>query len=476
MNPFLTMPPARYRALALLLCAGLAANAPEASAADLYMLPNPAGTGDGTSWQNAAKAPATGDWSDCVARLNAGDTLHVGSGLYEKVQLKVGKKGATGSPVAIAGKDTGGGLPVFRGSWNKDQPAVGETFCSIGVRAGFVTLKNLRIEHYLAAVVTAGGNEGIVLSGLAVKDVRFGAVFKNSARADDAASWTRNVLVEKCTFVGLTKSALRWEGGNHGFHIVDCEADAGGKPYATDPFHMLYDIRGDKRKDLPELIQRVHDHDITFIGCTARNSWHEPPAGGNKKYWNGDGFVAERGVSNLTFIGCKAFDCTDGGFDLKASNMTFKDCVSFRNKRNFRIWDSATLENCIVGFPTKRGGSGGAANIGFYAKGELTLNRCTVIGDAAQLDIDVKPELSAEAKMRLKDCLVISIRRAPPSLGGTIKLENCDIFMLEQAPHGPVFASEPSPDWDGNGSALDASRAYGGKGYRHPAEKGPATN
>lgn len=476
MNPFFTMPPARYRALALVLCAAFAADAPEAAAADLYVLPNPAGTGDGTSWENASKAPATGDWSECVARLNAGDTLRIGSGLYEKVQLKVGKKGVQGSPVIIAGEDTGGGLPVFRGSWNKDRPAVGETFCSIGVRASFVTLKNLRIEHYQAAVVTAGGNEGITLSGLEVKDVRFGAVFKNSARADDAASWTRDVLVEKCAFVGLTKSALRWEGGNRDFRIVDCEADAGGKPYATDPFHMLYDVRGDTRKDLPELIPRVHDHNFTFVRCTARNSWHEPPAGGGKKYWNGDGFVAERGVSNLTFIECKAFDCTDGGFDLKATNLIFRDCVSFRNKRNFRIWNSAVFENCAVGFPMKRGGSGDAANIGLYAKGELSLNRCTIIGDATQLGIDVKPELSAEAKMRLKDCLVISIHRAPQSPDGAIKLENSDVFMLAQAPNGPVFVAEPSPNWNGNGAALDASRAYEGKGYRHPGEMGSATN
>jgi hypothetical protein len=41
----------------------------------------------------------------------------------------------------------------------------------------------------------------------------------------------------------------------------------------------------------------------------ALNHYHDNGEG----YWNADGFVAEGGVHNLRFIGCKAFDNTDGG-------------------------------------------------------------------------------------------------------------------------------------------------------------------
>ena len=327
-----------------------------------------------------------------------------------------------------------------------------------------MTIKNLRVENYLAAVVTSGGNEGVIISGLAVKDVRMGLVFKNNARADTPASWTRDMLVENCTFTGFTKSALRWEGGNRDFRIVNCHGDAGGKPYATDPFHMIYDIRGDTRKDLPPVIARVHDTHITFVGCTARNAWHEAPAG--KNYWNGDGFVAERGVSKLTFIDCSAFDCTDGGWDLKADGVVFKGCVAFRNKRNFRIWSEAAFENCIMGFPVKRGGSGGSYNIGVYSKGMLTLDRCTLVGDAPPFGIEVEGGAPGAVHVRIADSLIVSIDRELAPDGKQVEEANTSRFVFSKAPKGPVFKTVPSADWNGEGTAFDALPAYGNQGFR----------
>lgn len=353
---------------------------------------------------------------------------------------------------------------MFRGSWTKEKPAVGETFCSIAIGSSFVTLKNLRFQNYLAVVVTAGGNAGITLSGLDVNDVRVGVVFKNSARADMPSTWTRDVLVENCTFKGFTKSALRWEGGNRDFRIVNCHGDAGGKPYATEPFHMIYDIRGDQRKNLPEIIGRVHDTHLTFIGCTARNAWHETPSG--QGYWNGDGFVAERGVSNLAFIDCMAFDCTDGGWDLKADNVTFKGCVAFRNKRNFRIWNDAKFENCIAGYPIKRGGSGDSANFGVYSRGVISLERCTLIGDPTPFSVEVKNAAPDAIHIRLKDSLVIADGAEAPEVGKHIEAINTLVFPLAKAPHGPVFAIAPKPDWDGRGVVFDAEAAYGNRGFR----------
>jgi len=470
MNPHSMMPPKFNFMRALLLGGGLAALtafAPSSRAADYHVLPAAAGSGDGSSWANAAAAPAADGWSAQVAKLSAGDTLRVGSGTYEKAKLTFSKGGRKGAPVTLLGEDTGGGLPVFRGSWTKEKPASGEIFSNVSIGAGFVTLKNLRFQNYLAVAVTSGGNEGVILSGLDAKDVRMGAVFKNSARADDPKTWTRDVLVENCTFTGFTKSALRWEGGNRDFRIVNCHGDAGGKPYATDPFHLIYDIRGDTRKDLPPVIGRVHDTNLTFIGCTARNAWHEAPAG--KNYWNGDGFVAERGVSNLTFIDCMAFDCTDGGWDLKATNLIFKGCVAFRNKRNFRLWSEAKFENCIAGYPLKRGGSGDNANFGVYGQGVITLDRCTLVGDATPFSIEVKGAAPDAIHIRLKDSLIIADGAEAPQLKQA-ETVNTLVFPLGKAPKGPVFAAEAASAWDGKGAVFDALPAYGNLGFRRGAD------
>ncbi|MFH1499361.1 MAG: hypothetical protein ABII82_16240 [Verrucomicrobiota bacterium] len=450
----------------LLLSGGVTALtvlAPALRAADYYILPAAAGSGDGSSWANAAAAPSTDAWSDQVAKLTAGDTLRIGSGTYEKATIAIAKGGAKGAPVTLQGEDTGGGLPVFRSSWVKETPASGGVFCRLAVNAAFVTLKDLRFENYLAVFVTSGGNEGIVLSGLDVKDVRFGAVFKNNARADDPASWTRDVLVENSTFTGFTKSALRWEGGNRDFRIVNVHGDAGGKAYAGDPFHMIYDIRGDTRKDITDPAARTHEINLTFIGCTARNAYHEAPPG--KSYWNGDGFVAERGVSNLTFIDCMAFDCTDGGWDLKATNVTFKGCVAFRNKRNFRLWSEATFENCIAGYPVHRGGSGDSANLGAYGKGVVTMDRCTLVGDPTPFNIEVKGAAPGAIHIRMKDSLVISDGASAPQIKQA-DLVNTLVFPLDSAPKGPVFAAEAISQWDGKGTAFNPVAAYGNHGFR----------
>jgi hypothetical protein len=87
------------------------------------------------------------------------------------------------------------------------------------------------------------------------------------------------------------------------------------------------------------------------------------PAG---KYWNGDGFSDERGNEAIRYIDCLATDCTDGGFDCKSAGVVLEHCVSSRNKRNFRLWNSGELHDCESHDPVWRGGSGGKAHFSFH--------------------------------------------------------------------------------------------------------------
>lgn len=432
-------------------------------AASTYILPQAAGNGDGSSWENAAAAPAPDKWTALVARLSPGDTLHIGSGSYENVRFAIGKGGREDAPITLLGEDTGAGLPVFHGSWKKENPASGEILCTIRPGVGFVVLKNFRVRNCLAAIVTSGGNHGLTISGLDVRDVRLGIVFKNNAvRSEDPNTWTRNVLVENSNFTGFTKSALRWEGGNRDFRIINCHGDAGGKDYFTEPFHMVFLIRGDERKNLPENSERAHDQNFLFENCTARNAYHEAPSG--KGYWNGDGFTAERGVRNITFVNCAAFDCTDGGWDLKADDVTFKNCIAFRNKRNIRIWGSATFENCIVGFPEKRGGSGGTANFGIYTSGNIALKRCTLVSNLSQFNIE-KITSPNSIVARLTDCLIVFLGKDTPELSKQIALDRTTVINQSNAPAASVFKAPPSAEWEGKDTNFDPQSAFAGKGY-----------
>lgn len=430
-------------------------------AADIHVLPEPAGSGDGTSWGDAAGSSRL---QELALRLQPGDGLLLGSGTYRNVELDWPVSGESKQPVAIRGCDTGAGLPVIQGDWDKSRPDTGPVFCQLEPGVGFVQISDLEIRHYRSALYAKGRNEGLVISGLKMNDFRIGLLFIAGTQAGRPDLGSHDILIKGCTFTGFTKSAARFEEGNHDVRLTDCHADAGGKAYSTEPFQMAFIIKGDKRVR-SDPAQLTHDHDFTFLRCSARNSYQDKGDG----YWNGDGFVAERGVYNLTFIDCMAFDCTDGGWDLKADNVLFRGCVSFRNKRNFRLWGTARMENCIAGFPLKRGGSGVATNVGVYTRAVVRLDHCTLIGDVPPFNVETKGEQPDQMHAFIKDSLIVSISTPLPPASGEDRLvehENTtEVYMAD--PDAPVmFGVAPSGGWDGNGDAFDALPPYDGIGFR----------
>ena len=58
------------------------------------------------------------------------------------------------------------------------------------------------------------------------------------------------------------------------------------------------------------------------------------------KYPNGDGLSSERPVDGLTISNVTSDDNSDGGFDLKGSNIMLTDLSAARNFRSYRFWGS----------------------------------------------------------------------------------------------------------------------------------------
>ncbi len=74
-------------------------------------------------------------------------------------------------------------------------------------------------------------------------------------------------------------------------------------------------------------------HDVVMDHVTMRNNYGRGAAG---DYWNGDGFVAERGTYNLTFRDTVATGNTDAGYDIKGNNVTMLRASASDNNKNFR--------------------------------------------------------------------------------------------------------------------------------------------
>lgn len=454
---------ARITLLACLFAGLFFVHAGGLSAADRYVLPHGAGARDGSSWANAMET-SHGRLQQALDALQPGDTLWIGSGEYRDIRLTLSHGGAAGRPVTIAGHDTGGGLPVFSGSFNKANPRKsGRTLFSVKAGASDWRLKDLAAKDYNCGLsISGGGCSHIQIVNFDVTGCREGIGISGGGTAANPAQGSHAIEIRDCDFLHYTKRAVRIQNGAYNVRVINCTADAGGQAWATEPFQIGFSVEGpdDKKTGAP-------DHDITFENCVARNHYNDA----GKGYWNADGFCAEGGVNNLHYLNCKSFDNTDGGWDVKSTSVTLENCIALRNKRNYRFWGTVRMANCVGAWSIHRGGSGSAT--GLWASGKVLAERCTFHNNDVGIEADKTGavtllnsivSLSGEKKGRL-----LQIEK-------TASLTNTDSVLWSEA-DGTENASKLAPryvnpvaKWEGGDGAYD-SRAFGAaKGYRAPGK------
>lgn len=411
---------------------------------DKYILPKGAGTKDGSSWQNALDGTAglQAGWD----ALQPGQTLWVGSGAYGEAKLTIRKGGEAGKLKTLAGKDTGGGAPVFAGTFKKDNPAKsGATFITLADGSDNWQVQDIHIRNYkLGIASSAGGHQGVRIRNFDVTGSREGISLAGGGTAEKPELGSHDWEISDCEFVGYTKRGIRLKGGNYDFRITNCVADAGGKEWATEPFHMGFSVEGPR------------DHDITYTNCVALNNYHNAGEG----YWNADGFCAER-VNNLRFFNCMAFDNTDGGWDLKAENVTLEGCIAVGNKRNYRFWGATTkLIRCLSADSVYPGGTGG--DLGLWTNGKVAVENSTFYNSGISPDggtVTVTNSILARSKSKPG--------RIPLGEKEGLKLAN-SVLWDETSAQGenPQFFN-PSPLWAGQGNAFDSKKFSPGKGFHN---------
>jgi hypothetical protein len=400
------------------------------------MLPQGAGTKDGSSWENAREAtPETfqASWD----ALTPGDTFFVGSGSYPGLGIKARKGGETGKPVKLIGVDRGQGLPHFTSDFNKKSG--GATFFAAKYGVSNYEISGFHLTAYQRGVFIRGQSENIKLTNFLIEGANEGIRSDGGAIPGNPDIATHNVYVADCRFDKFVKRGLRLQGGNYNWKIERCWADAGGKEWAKAPFAICYQIS--TRPGNPEVAKAAKagtlgaaaapspaapakaddsaeggeeegastdaaadefriatskevfamEHDIEMYDCVALNAYHEK---GTKGYWNGDGFCSERGARKLKFVRCVSMHHTDGGWDCKSDEMEFIDCIAIDNKENWRLWSGEpVLKNCVSAYSHKRGGTGGAA--GLWTQTKVELINCTFVNAGIALDFqrEAKPSV-----------------------------------------------------------------------------------
>ncbi len=408
-----------------------------ATGREVHVLPRATGRADGTGWENALGANAV---QEIVSKgLKAGDRLLLGSGTYLELELEIRVSGTAEQPVIIEGIDRGGELPLITGKWSEHKPDKGSIAVEFGHSASHIILRGLRFRDHQMAVLAPPAKGGSVRAGL-----RFENISITRVRHGFYLSDCRDLVLENCQVRRCTKHAFRFESGCVNVTVRHCEADCSegdaGWERLTEPLPFGFFANGRTRPN----------QTLLFEDCVARN--HLMPHQ-TSSYKNGDGFVVEETTTGVTFLRCRAFRNQDGGFDLKPPDVVLKGCVAGGNSRNFRIWTTATLEDCFSGY----------APTGLWCDGgPVTVTRSTFysLSHAA-----VETDDHARAPVTLRNCLLGAVKEPRRATGsGRVNIDASNIHdPATNAPRLRLVA--PDSKWQGNSDAMN-SRAFPEKGYR----------
>src|SRR5262249_29742259 len=110
-------------------------------------------------------------------------------------------------------------------------------------------------------------------------------------------------------------------------------------------------------------------HDVAIRNAAMSNSFDD-----STSYWNGDGFSAEAQTHDISFENTFASGNTDGGYDIKSSNVTMVNAAAEGNKRNFRFWGhNVTVIDSTSTDPHMQGGTGSQDHINLADGASVTI-------------------------------------------------------------------------------------------------------
>ncbi|HEY1121117.1 MAG TPA: right-handed parallel beta-helix repeat-containing protein, partial [Haloferula sp.] len=322
---------------------------------------------------------------------------------------------------------------VLSSNWSIEAPEKGSTAITFAPGISDVVIRNLSIRHHCFAIRAQPSKEAprtrIAFENIAIEQVRHGFYLSD---CDDLS-------LTGCTLKRYSKHGFRFEQGCDRVTVKRCIADCseGDAQWETKtevfPFGILI---GDG--DVPNSSLRFED-------CVARNNIKSNQT---VKYTNGDGFVAEGKNSDVTFIRCRALRNQDGGFDLKVKDVTLTDCIATGHRRDFRIWNGATLENCFAG----------ESQTGLWIKeGTVTAKHMTFLNHRKS---SVELDDLAAATVTLTDCLLAS---AQAGYEASIGKYDASGTIVAKSPE-EAGLPQPKQAWNGNGDAMNSTR-FPGKGF-----------
>lgn len=352
------------------------------------------GNGDGSSASSPLGVANMTELKAAWNNLNAGETLYlinspqlqdVNGGFYnQSFVLETGGDVVNGvvrykSLVGVA--DANGVMPTFAGAWNKGSGSTYKRGIYInGDGVAHINIANINIEHMEYGIQldnsakTAVGQVDwdIHIDNVHISSVRYGMYIDGGAQGTDGAG-SRNLTIDNSSVIGMEKHGVRLKDGMEHVTISNTLVDAGGQAWDGERFHIGFTVDAVDGSNAPNRY-------ISYYNTTAQNAYDDATLHGST-YWNGDGYTAERYNEYIYYYGAKAYNNTDGGFDVKSDHVYFYNTVAMGNSRNYRIWswNDAVMDNIVSAWGySASAGSNGGTGVWLNTDAVVTINNATI--------------------------------------------------------------------------------------------------
>jgi Ca2+-binding RTX toxin-like protein len=345
-----------------------------------YISPTGSGTGDGSSWANAAKISQL---STMISKAGPGGQVLLAAdqgAYYLKSSIAITASGADEAPVTIRGVDAAGQdlAAQIIGTRNVAAGIDGLEVFRLGAGANNLTFENLDFTNVgNGAFRVAGDLKNLVLRHMDATNVQ--RFFENLISSTNKTATIDGLTIQDVEVRGYSKGAIHLQYDTHNVLIEGVIGDS--EKQAHDDFAMGVMLEGSV-------------HDVIVRNTSMDNSYNSTDA-----YWNGDGFATEGRVYRVRFENTSASGNTDGGYDIKSTDTVLINAYASGNKRNFRFWsDSITMVDSTGVDPHRQGGTGSEAQVW------LADNAKAVIADSSFLNTDGATvfELSSRALLTLQ--------------------------------------------------------------------------
>ena len=326
--------------------------------ATIYVSPLGSGNGSGSS---AANAKAFSGLNSAITGAGAGGTviLLADQGIYQTTgSITLSNGGLDGAPVTLKGADSFGHAMDIQihgtraPTYSAGMTAIGNDVFRMIDGASNLVFDGFDFYNVQTGFRLGANAQNITIQNMEADNVRW--FVNNHVSGTSTSATVTGLTISDVEVHGFSKSAIKLQ---YDTNNVTIQRVVGDSEYQDgDSFAMGI--------HLDDTVHNVLIKDTTMLNAVA--------AAGTG-YWNGDGFVTERGVYNVRFENTRAAGNADGGYDLKSIGTVLVNVVAEDNGRNFRLWGQAELINATGIDPHKRGGSGNQAQIDILDRANVTV-------------------------------------------------------------------------------------------------------